>query len=460
MTITGSNDAAVLSSAVVGLTETDAVLTTGGTLTNADVDNADTFVAQTNTDGTYGTFSIGTDGVWSYTADEAFDELNTTDTRTDIFTVAAADGTLTSVTVTITGSNDAPLIVVGAGDTAASTVAETNAGLTQSGKLTVTDADTTDTISSAVSGVVATGTTGGLTNAALLAMLSVTPISGLAANTGDANNLTWNFNSGSQAFDFLNVGQSLVLTYTISSTDPHGASDSQTVAITITGTADGASIPAVFTGADPNDFDNQATGSGVGIIVNDAVGNTNSLLRGGSGNDTISAFSGNDTVYGGAGADLITGDNGTDLIYGGSGSDNISGGQDVDSVYGGSGNDVIAGGSANDNIYGGYGADTLTGDSNNDVFIFLDAKDTGDTITDFSSGTDGINLVAIDANTGVGGDQAFTFGGTTATANGVWYMVSGGNSTVYIDTNGNIGGAELVIFLTGVTSLLASDFNL
>ncbi|HYE85703.1 MAG TPA: VCBS domain-containing protein, partial [Vicinamibacterales bacterium] len=39
----GSNDAAVLSSATVALAETDAALTTGGTLSNADLDNAQTF---------------------------------------------------------------------------------------------------------------------------------------------------------------------------------------------------------------------------------------------------------------------------------------------------------------------------------------------------------------------------------------------------------------------------------
>ncbi|PNO64248.1 hypothetical protein MC69_000045 [Aeromonas hydrophila] len=41
VTITGSNDAAVVSSANVTLTETDAPLVTGGTLTATDVDNPD-----------------------------------------------------------------------------------------------------------------------------------------------------------------------------------------------------------------------------------------------------------------------------------------------------------------------------------------------------------------------------------------------------------------------------------
>ncbi|MBF4212633.1 hypothetical protein EI533_33805, partial [Pseudomonas donghuensis] len=58
VTINGSNDAAVLSSASVTLTETDAPLTTNGTLTISDVDSAATFVAQSNTAGSYGQFSL------------------------------------------------------------------------------------------------------------------------------------------------------------------------------------------------------------------------------------------------------------------------------------------------------------------------------------------------------------------------------------------------------------------
>ena len=121
---------------------------------------------------------------------------------------------------------------------------------------------------------------------------------------------------------------------------------------------------------------------------------------------------------------------------------------------------MITGGSADDNIYGGYGADILTGDSGNDTFIFLSTNDTGDTITDFGDGNDKINLAAIDADNSLAGDQAFVFGGTTATANGVWYEVSGGNRTVYLDTNGDTSNAELVLYLRGNTALLGTDFDL
>ena len=73
VTITGTNDAAVLSSAAVTLTETDAALTTSGDLTVTDVDGPAAFVAQTGTVGTYGSFAIDATGHWTFTANSAFD---------------------------------------------------------------------------------------------------------------------------------------------------------------------------------------------------------------------------------------------------------------------------------------------------------------------------------------------------------------------------------------------------
>ena len=100
VTITGTNDAAVLSAATINLDETDAVLSTGGTLTISDVDSDQSFVAQT-AEGNFGTFSIDTAGVWSYTAGSAFDDLNVNDSVSDTFIVKSADDTPTSVQVTM-----------------------------------------------------------------------------------------------------------------------------------------------------------------------------------------------------------------------------------------------------------------------------------------------------------------------------------------------------------------------
>ncbi|MDH4558564.1 tandem-95 repeat protein, partial [Pseudomonas sp. BN417] len=90
LTINSVNDAAVLSAATVELNETNAPLSTGGTLTISDVDSSETFQAQSNVAGSYGHFSITTGGVWTFTADAAFNELNVNDSLVDTFQVLSA----------------------------------------------------------------------------------------------------------------------------------------------------------------------------------------------------------------------------------------------------------------------------------------------------------------------------------------------------------------------------------
>ncbi len=83
----------------------------------------------------------------------------------------------------------------------------------------------------------------GLTNAALRNFLSVTPTA-ILNGSQTTNTLTWNFNSGSEAFNFLAIGETLVLTYTVSATDDDGSplSDTETVTVTITGSGDAPNI--------------------------------------------------------------------------------------------------------------------------------------------------------------------------------------------------------------------------
>jgi VCBS repeat-containing protein len=112
VTINGVNDVATLSSAVVNLTETDAVLTTSGTLTVSDPDQGEqVFNEQIGTAGTYGSFSIAEGGYWSYTTNSALNELEEAAKVPDSFVVTSADGTESSVTVNITGTADGPTAV-------------------------------------------------------------------------------------------------------------------------------------------------------------------------------------------------------------------------------------------------------------------------------------------------------------------------------------------------------------
>ncbi|AKA16125.1 VCBS domain-containing protein [Aeromonas hydrophila] len=121
------------------LTETDAPLVTGGTLTATDVDNPDNTFTPITVVGQYGEFTLAKDGQWTFTANSAFNELNVGDKVSERFEVTSIDGTKSSVTVTITGSNDAAVV-----SSADVTLTETDAPLVTGGTLTATDVDNPD----------------------------------------------------------------------------------------------------------------------------------------------------------------------------------------------------------------------------------------------------------------------------------------------------------------------------
>ncbi|MFY3312028.1 VCBS domain-containing protein, partial [Achromobacter ruhlandii] len=68
------------------------------------------FNAQTDAQGAHGSFSIDANGNWTYTLDNTdpkVQALAVGEKLTETFTVTAADGTQSTVTVTINGTNDA-----------------------------------------------------------------------------------------------------------------------------------------------------------------------------------------------------------------------------------------------------------------------------------------------------------------------------------------------------------------
>jgi Ca2+-binding RTX toxin-like protein len=238
---------------------------------------------------------------------------------------------------------------------------------------------------------------------------------------------------------------------------------------------------------------------------------------------------GNDTIHGTYDNDVLMGDRGFDTIYGESGDDRIyfTAYGDIDVVDGGSGydtlaawsqgvviavssmtnveaidglgnanvgiaftdgndnfdltniavtgiayidlragNDIFVGSTGADRIAGGLGSDTMTGGAGADVFDFNDiAEGAWDTITDFVSGVDKIDLSTIDAVPvgGGGGNEAFTFIGTgafTGSQGQLRYSVLPTGGVVFSgDWNGD-GVADFNVTVTGVSSLSASDFFL
>jgi serralysin len=137
-------------------------------------------------------------------------------------------------------------------------------------------------------------------------------------------------------------------------------------------------------------------------------------------------------------------------------------------IWGGAGADTLTGGAGNDLVYGGGGADQLRGGAGGDTFRFQAVGDSTaaatDSILDFTSGTDRIDLGRIDTNAGTAGDDAFSFIGSGAFSGRAGELratnVSGNVWRVEGDVTGD-GVADLVIDVTMANGqpLLATDFQ-
>lgn len=160
---------------------------------------------------------------------------------------------------------------------------------------------------------------------------------------------------------------------------------------------------------------------------------------------------------------------GADLLRGGAGRDQIHGGAQDDTLLGEDGDDRLYGGSQDDTLDGGAGRDRMNGGTGADVFLFRAVTDSGngstkrDVIEDFTDRVDVLDLSAIDAMAGTGGNQAFSFiGSARFTAEGqVRVVQSGADVTVMVNTDGK-GAADMSFVLSGVQvgALQAADFLL
>ncbi|RON60731.1 retention module-containing protein [Pseudomonas fluorescens] len=202
---------------------------------------------------------------------------------------------------------------------------------------------------------------------------------------------------------------------TYTANDNHGGSDTAAVTIsyqdghTLTGTA------------------------GDDILV---AGTGDNILNGGDGNDVLTAGSGNNELHGGAGNDLLYSGPGNDLLDGGTGidtasyahatagvtvnlgllgaqntlgagtdtltgienlvgsnfNDSLTGDNNNNVINGGLGNDILNGGGGDDLLIGGLGNNTMTGGAGADTFQWLKGNSGHDLITDFTPGTDKLDL--------------------------------------------------------------------
>lgn len=214
------------------------------------------------------------------------------------------------------------------------------------------------------------------------------------------------------------------------------------------------------------------------IIGNDAANTLMGMagadvLRGNGGNDLLDGGVGPDTMQGGAGNDTYIVDQSADIVSEGvgAGTDQVNSsatfalgvnvenltltGSSAVNATGNTASNVIIGNSAANNITGSGDNDTLTGGGGADTFIYSALTDSAvgdmDVITDYVDGVDRLNVSAIDANSTIGGNQAFVRvvgDGAFTSAGQVRLTFDGSHTLVEFNTDAD-SDAEMAILLTG-----------
>lgn len=224
----------------------------------------------------------------------------------------------------------------------------------------------------------------------------------------------------------------------------------------------------------------EASGDILSSIERIIGGSGNDSLSGSTVDETLEGGNGNDTLSGGAGADYLDGGAGTNTVsyasdtagvtvnlaittaqvsagqasgdnliniqnlIGGSGNDSLSGNSAANSISGGNGNDTLLGAGGNDSLTGGAGSDVFKISSTTDS-----TEAARDTITDY---TDGATGDSIDLR-GTGFTTILTVGTPTA---GQLILTNDGTNTLLSD--GVTGGFRLAI--NGVHTLPNMNFQL
>ncbi|WP_054772567.1 VCBS domain-containing protein [Methylogaea oryzae] len=278
-TVTGTNDAPVVSGAVTGTATEDGASSSLNALANAsDVDN-NTTLSVTDVPSTLPagvSFDAQTNTFTLNPGNAAYQSLAQGETTTVTVNYSVSDGiTSTPATAswTVTGTNDAP--VIDAGSVATGSVQE-DVKTAVSGQLTATDVDNGATQSWSVQGS-ADGTYGSLA----------------VDGTGQ---WTYTLHNSAANVQALAAGESHTETFTVRVADEHGAYSDQTVNVTVTGSNDAAAISGTNAGSVIEDGTTLASGT-LGVLDKDAgqstfAGVSGSQLHGDYGNFTFDAGTG------------------------------------------------------------------------------------------------------------------------------------------------------------------------
>ncbi|KLN65334.1 VCBS domain-containing protein [Vibrio sp. VPAP30] len=104
------SDAATITGLDSGSVTEDAHLQTSGNLTVTDPDSGEGHFTATSGSTQLGTYTIDASGHWTYSLDPRIQSLHQGETTPDVFTVHSADGTAHVIKMTITGTQDVPVI--------------------------------------------------------------------------------------------------------------------------------------------------------------------------------------------------------------------------------------------------------------------------------------------------------------------------------------------------------------
>ncbi|MBM6552392.1 VCBS domain-containing protein, partial [Marinomonas ostreistagni] len=222
ITITGTDDAPEVTGTFTGSVSEgnvgDAAVTASGTISISDVDADDSpSFANTTVTGSYGSLTL-VGGAWTYTLDQSkVQDLDgakdgqSADQVTDTITLTADDGTPQSIVITITGTDDAPVVT----GTFTGSVSEGNVGdaaVTASGTISISDVDANDSPAFADTS---------------------TPVQGMYGSLTLVNG-AWTYTLDQTKVQDLEQGDKVTDTITLTATD----GTPQNIVITITGTND------------------------------------------------------------------------------------------------------------------------------------------------------------------------------------------------------------------------------
>ncbi len=332
--------------------------------------------------------------------------------------------------------------------------------------------------------------------------------------TGNAANNTLDGSAGTDTL----VGGAGNDTYLVDIITASGALEDTLTEASKAGT-DTIQLRGTYSGALANltlatNFENLDISATASSLYNLTGNTSNNVLTGNDANNTLSGGTGADALIGGLGNDTYVVDNvsdtvteyadqGTDTIQssvtfslanfiesltltgtsaingtgntldntltGNSGVNTLNGGDGNDSLSGLAGNDVLNGGGGNDILSGGAGSDNLTGGLGADHFVFdtaLNATTNKDTITDFTHGTDKIDLQNL-VMTALGGtegalstNQFWSGAGVVKghdTDDRVVYNTTTG--ALYYDADGSGSGAAIQFAIIGATTHAALTYQ-